>query len=91
MPKIIENKKYYRTSEVCRAVGISKTTLFRWFKEGIYGEAKRRDIRGWRLFTKEEIDSLIFQVNQINENGQFILKKNPHIKNPDKEKDKWRP
>jgi predicted site-specific integrase-resolvase len=70
MPINIENKTYYRTAEVCRAVGISKATFFRWLKQGICSEAKQRDMRGWRLFTEEEVTSLTEQANRISENDQ---------------------
>jgi len=66
MPVTVNGQTYYRTAEVCRAVGISRTTLFRWLKEGIFREAEHRDRRGWRLFTEDEIDKLKAEVNQIN-------------------------
>jgi len=62
----INGQTYYRTAEVCGTVGISRTTLFRWLKDGIFEEAELRDRRGWRLFAKEEIDRLKEEVNQIN-------------------------
>jgi len=65
MPVIVDDQTYYRTVEVCRMVGISRTTLFRWLKEGI-SRKPGRDRRGWRLFTKDEIDRLKAEVNQIN-------------------------
>lgn len=34
MPVTINSQTYYRTTEVCRMVGISRNTLFRWLKEG---------------------------------------------------------
>jgi len=46
-------------------VGIGKSTLFRWIKEGIIKEAEHRDRRGWRLFTEDEIDRLSVEVNGI--------------------------
>jgi len=52
-------------------VGISRTTLFRWLKEGIFSEAEHRDRRGWRLFTEDEMDRLKVEVNQINVTNQF--------------------
>lgn len=55
MPAIINGCTYYRTAEVCRMVKISKATLFRWCREGIFEDAKFRDRRGWRLFTDEEV------------------------------------
>ena len=62
----INGTTYYRTAEVCRMVGISRTTLFRWLKDGLLREAQYRDRRGWRLFTKEEIGRLNEEVNEIN-------------------------
>lgn len=55
MPLTVGGKRYYRTAEVCRAVGISRATFFRWLKEGVFKEAEHRDRRGWRLFTEEEV------------------------------------
>lgn len=67
MPVTVNGRTYHRTAEVCRIVGISRTTLFRWLKEGIVKEVKHRDRRGWRLFTKDEIDRLKMAANHINE------------------------
>jgi len=69
MPVTINGQTYYRTVEVCRMVGISKSTLFRWLKQGVLSKAERRDRRGWRLFTRDEIDGLNKEVNQINRTG----------------------
>ena len=61
----LDGKNYYRTAEVCRMVGISRTTLFRWLKEGVIGKAVHRDRRGWRLFTEEEVAVLKTEANQV--------------------------
>ena len=66
MPVVLDKRTYYRTSEVYRLVGISRSTLFRWFKESIASEPKYRDRRGWRLFTQEEVEKLKALVNQVN-------------------------
>lgn len=66
MAVTINGKTYYRTAEVCRMVGISRTTVFRWLKEGIFKEAGHRDRRGWRLFTEDEVARLKAEVNRIN-------------------------
>jgi excisionase family DNA binding protein len=58
MPVEISDKDYYRTSEVCQIVGIGRTTLLRWIKEGIIMETEYRDRRGWRLFSEDEICTL---------------------------------
>jgi excisionase family DNA binding protein len=65
MPKTINSDTYYRTSEVCKMVGISRNTLFRWLKEGVFEEVARRDRRGWRLFTRDEVNKLNAEANRI--------------------------
>ena len=66
MPATVNGQTYYRTAEVCRMVGISRTTLFRWFKEGIFSEVEHRDRRGWRLFAENDLDRLKAEVNRVN-------------------------
>ena len=58
MPIVITGRTYYRTAEACQTIGISKNTLFRWIREGLFPDVKHRDRRGWRLFTEEEITTL---------------------------------
>jgi excisionase family DNA binding protein len=69
MSVTVNGQTYYRTTEVCQLVGISRTTLFRWLKEGTFNEAQYRDRRGWRLFTEDEIDRLKLEANHISEAG----------------------
>ena len=68
MAVTVNGQSYYRTAEVCRMVGISRTTLFRWLKGGIFRGAGRRDRRGWRLFTEDDLDRLKAEVNKIQRN-----------------------
>ena len=56
MPVLINGENYYRTAEVCRIVGISRNTLFRWQKVGVISEPTDRDWRGWRLYSQEQVD-----------------------------------
>lgn len=65
MPVTLNGQTYYRTSEVCRIVGISRNTLFRWLKEGSVTKVEHRDYRGWRLFTKEQVDAMKKKTSQI--------------------------
>ena len=65
MPVTVNGKIYYRTAEVYREVGISRTTLFRWLKDGILRAAQYRDRRGWRLFTEDDLAKLKAEANQI--------------------------
>jgi len=61
----VKGQTYYRTSEVCQMVGISKSTLFRWLKDGMFDITERRDRRGWRLFTEAEIHRLKTEADRI--------------------------
>jgi hypothetical protein len=59
MPVTINGQTYYRTNEVCRMVGVSKNTLFRWLKDGVFSnDVEYRDWRGWRLFTTAQVESI---------------------------------
>lgn len=58
MSVVINNQTYYRTAEVCRIVGISRNTLFKWLKEGVVSDVEYRDWRGWRLFTAAQLEAL---------------------------------
>jgi predicted site-specific integrase-resolvase len=58
VPVVIDDPTYYRTAEVCRMIGISRNTLFRWLKEGIFSDVEYRDWRGWRLFTPAQLETI---------------------------------
>jgi excisionase family DNA binding protein len=68
MPVGINGQTYYRTTEVCKMVGISKSTLFRWIKQNLVSEAEYRDRRGWRLFKENELHSIIAEGSRIKKN-----------------------
>jgi predicted site-specific integrase-resolvase len=65
MPAVINDQTYYRTAEVCRMVGISRNTLFRWLKEGMISDIEYRDWRGWRLFTAAQLESIRAKANYV--------------------------
>ena len=65
MSVVIDNQTYYRTAEVCQIVGISRNTLFRWLKEGIFSDVEYRDCRGWRLFTLAQTETIRKKTNHI--------------------------
>jgi predicted site-specific integrase-resolvase len=69
----VDGQSYYRTAEVCRMVGISRNTLFRWIKEGIIIEPARRDWRGWRLFNQVQVDQLKAKTSQTIENREHAI------------------
>lgn len=64
MPVRIDGHTYYRTAEVCRMVGISRNTLFRWLKTGVTRQPAGRDRRGWRLFTRNQIEEIKAEVDR---------------------------
>ena len=65
MPVVIDGRIYYRTAEAFRVIGVSRNTLYRWLQKGVLNGIERRDSRGWRLFTQEEIDQLRKTINSI--------------------------
>jgi hypothetical protein len=71
MPVIVNGRTYYRTAEVCRIAGISKTTFFRWVRDDNSKEADIRDRRGWRLFTETELGKFREEANRTIDNDQF--------------------
>ncbi len=58
MPVTIEGQTYFRTSEVCQLTGISKSTLFRWLKQGFISTPTSRDWRMWRLFEDSQLQEI---------------------------------
>jgi len=75
MPVAINRETYYRTAEVCQIVGISRSTFFRWLREGSFPDVKNVDRRGWRLFTEGDLERLRAEANQIGPNSSVNGKK----------------
>jgi len=65
MPVKINNKTYYRTSEVCQIARISRSTLLRWLKQDSLEISDFRDRRSWRLFTQKDVNTLVSEANKI--------------------------
>jgi len=65
VPITISSQTYYRTTEVCEMIGVSRSTLLRWFKSGILKDASHRDRRGWRLFTQGDIKRIEAEANRM--------------------------
>jgi predicted site-specific integrase-resolvase len=77
MPVDINGRTYYRTAEVCQIVGIGKSTLFRWIRENIVKEVEYRDRKGWRLFTGDELDTLVAEASRIQHNHASEIERIP--------------
>ena len=65
----IDGKKYYFTAEACKRAGVSKSTFLRWVKDGSVQDVKIRDLRGWRIFSEEDINKLKKEVARIHNIG----------------------
>jgi predicted site-specific integrase-resolvase len=65
MAVMIKGKKYYRTAEVCQKAGISRSTFFRWLREGAFKDVANFDRRGWRLFNEDDLRRLETEASQI--------------------------
>ena len=68
----INGQTYYRTSEACQRAGISKATLFRWVKMGILEDIERKDRKGWRLFTEDDVNKIKFEATRLSDGGRLL-------------------
>jgi len=50
--------------QAAKMAGISKATLLRWLREGKIPEVAR-DVRGWRVFSEEEVSEIRDFANKI--------------------------
>ena len=50
--------RFLTTQEVVERLGISRQTLFRYEKKGIFPKPKRNLINHWRCYTQEDIVKL---------------------------------
>ena len=48
----------YKTCEVAKIVGITKTTLYTWLKKGKVPEP-RRDYNNYRIWTEEDVKAIL--------------------------------
>jgi DNA-binding transcriptional MerR regulator len=60
MPK----EKYY-IDEILGEIDRNKTTLIRWEEKGLIPKAKR-DSRGWRYYSQEEVQRIIKLIKKNN-------------------------
>ena len=56
----MKNKKY-RLKDIADRIDRDKSTLIRWEKEELIPRA-RRDSRGWRYYTKDEVMDIVNKV-----------------------------
>jgi hypothetical protein len=49
---------YYRLNDILREIDRNKTTVIRWEELGLIPKAQR-DSRGWRCYTKKQVEEII--------------------------------
>lgn len=59
--------RFLTTQEAVGKLGISKQTLFRYEKKGIFPKPKRNSINCWRCYTQEDIIKLRRIIDGISE------------------------
>ena len=64
MPIEIDSQHFYSTTETCHKTGISRATLYRWLQKGLLSQ-QRKDRRGWRLFTEEDLQKIQAEIRRI--------------------------
>jgi DNA-binding transcriptional MerR regulator len=50
--------KYLNTKQVADILGISKQTLLRYEKKGIFPKPRRNAVNGWREYTEHDVEKL---------------------------------
>ncbi len=58
------HNKFFSTREVLKKVGVSRNTLFLWFKHRKIPEVQR-DRNGHRIFTKKDIELILAYKNKL--------------------------
>lgn len=48
----------FTADKVAEELGISKQTLIRYEKKGIFPKARRNQINQWRIYTRDDIDKM---------------------------------
>lgn len=54
----VESKRYLVANEVAMALGISKQTLIRYEKKGVFPRPKRNRLNKWREYTPKDLQVL---------------------------------
>jgi len=49
---------HYRVSDIAKRTDRTPTTILRWEKAELIPRAKR-DSRGWRMYTKDDVESIV--------------------------------
>ena len=56
---------YYRLQDILNQIDRNKTTVIRWEDQGLIPKA-HRDSRGWRYYSKNQVEEIIRLVKKTN-------------------------
>ena len=59
------SRERYYLKEILIRIDRNKTTLIRWEESGLIPKAKR-DSRGWRYYTEQEIEYILKRIKETN-------------------------
>jgi len=61
----MQNK--YTTKQVADIVGVDKSTLLRWIRQGKIKDVSLRDGRNWRVWLQEDVEEVKFYHDKIHQ------------------------
>jgi len=50
--------KTYSANDICKIVGVTKKTLFKWESDGLFPKPQR-DYNNWRVYTEQNLITII--------------------------------
>ena len=65
VPIILEGEEVYRIGEALELAGLSRSTYYRWVREGRIADTDYRDRNGRRVFTRDELENLCSIAQQL--------------------------
>ena len=65
VPTTLDGWEVYRIGEALERAGLSRSTFFRWIREGRIEDAQFRDRNGRRVFTARELDELCAKARRL--------------------------
>jgi len=71
----------YRLQDILREIDRNKTTVIRWEEQGLIPAAPR-DSRGWRYYTREQVEEIIRLVKTTDYFRTIDTTSSESIKNP---------
>lgn len=63
--KTIDGQRYFSIGAVSSFVGYDITTLRKWERSGVIPRAIFFSVRGWRLYSKSQVDMMVYLMRQL--------------------------